>query len=225
MTGNAQLASLLAESDEDRFSAMLAGHVRSAPAATRAAAEEALASSDPRLRDLAAVVLGQVTNVDTGSRAGITDLLLPRLDAEDDPRALASAIFALGHASDPRARSGVVGHAGDRDEGVRLAVAFALPSLGLDDDALATLRLLSTDPDSDVRDWATFGLAESDASDAATIEALAARTDDPHDDTRAEGIFGLARRHDARARPLIDGELARPVHGELIERALDEFDP
>ena len=75
-----------------------------------------------------------------------------------------------------------------------------------------------------MRDWATFGLAQSEAKDSATTEALAARTDDPHDDTRAEGIFGLARRHDPRARPLIERELALPIHGELIERALEELE-
>ena len=107
--------------------------------------------------------------------------------------------------------------------GHRFAVAVALPSFELDDQGLEALRRLTADADSDVRDWATFGLAASDATDASTVRALAARTDDADDDTRAEAIFGLARRRDPRARALIQDELARPSHGVLIERALEEL--
>jgi HEAT repeat protein len=64
----------------------------------------------------------------------------------------------------------------------------------------------------------------SDATDPATTEALAARADDPHDDTRAEAILGLARLRDPRARALIERELSKPVHGSLIEVALAELD-
>ena len=75
-----------------------------------------------------------------------------------------------------------------------------------------------------MRDWATFGLAESDAADGATTEALAARADDPRDATRDEGILGLARRQDVRAQALVERELRRPVHSQLIERALEELE-
>jgi HEAT repeat protein len=91
------------------------------------------------------------------------------------------------------------------DADVRFAVAFALPSLDLDDEGLAALRKLSADPDADVRSWATFGLA---GSDEATIDALVARAYDPDEDTRAEGIGGLARRRDPRAVALVDHERA-----------------
>ena len=102
---------------------------------------------------------------------------------------------------------------------VRLAVAWALPSLGLDDSALTALRQLSTDPDEDVRDWATFSLGQSEATDPATVEALFARSEDPHYDTRCEAILGLAKRHDPRARALVDRELAQPMVGALIVEA------
>ncbi len=84
---------------------------------------------------------------------------------------------------------------------------------------MAALRELSTDPDDDVRDWATFGLGPSEATDVATVEALFARTDDPHYDTRCEAILGLAMRHDPRARALVERELAQPMFGALIEEA------
>jgi HEAT repeat protein len=206
MSNTDPIAALLAESDNDRRWDLLRAFVINETAATREGAEAALVSGAPRAREVAA------------------DVLLPRLDAEYEPNVLASVIVSLGHTADLRGRSGIIGHAEHRDESVRHAVAFALPSLGLDDAALAALRRQSSDVDEDVRDWATFGLAESDAADGATIEALAARADDPHDDTRAEGILGLARRHDPRARARVERELDRPVHGALIERALAELD-
>ncbi len=224
MTNADPIAALLAESDEDRRWDLLRALVSSKTATARAAAEDAFTSEAARAREVAADVLGQVATVDVGAAADLASLLLPRLEAEHDANALASVIFSLGHAADPRARSGVVRHAEHRDENVRQAVAFALPCLGLDDAALAALRRLSSDADEVVRDWATFGLAESDAADGATTEALAARADDPHDATRAEGILGLARRQDVRAQALVERELRRPVHSQLIERALEELE-
>jgi HEAT repeat protein len=128
-----------------------------------------------------------------------------------------------GHTHDERARSAITRLGGHEAVVVRDAVAITLPSFDLDDDSLEALRRLSADSDDHVRDWATFALAESDARDDSTIEALAARVDDVDDDTRAEGIFGLARRQDPRARALVERELRRPVHGSLIDRALEEL--
>jgi HEAT repeat protein len=165
---------------------------------------------------VAADVLGAVACVDPTSASAIADTLIPRLHVEHDASVLDSVITALGHAGDSRARAGVVKHADHPDERVRLAVAWSLPSLGLDEGSLAAMRRLSSDPEAQVRDWATFGLAESDARDAATTEALAARSADPHDDTRAEAILGLARRHDPGARRLIERERSLPIYGSLI---------
>jgi HEAT repeat protein len=219
-----RLTALLAEADEDRRWDLLGAFVQTETSAARAAAERALTVEDPRMRQLGADVLGQVVGLDRDAAAEIAEVLTSRLEVEQDAEALSSVIIGWGHTGDSRARASVLKHAEHADENVRFAVAWALPAPHLDDDSLAVLRRLSADPDEDVRDWATFGLAESDARDLATIEALAARTDDPHDDTRAEGIFGLARRHDPRARPLIERELSRPVHGEKIEMALEELE-
>ena len=224
MTTDDRLAALVDETDQVRRWERLRAFVTSEPSVARVIGEHGLTSDDPRTREVAADVLGSVASVDRPSAAAIADVLIRRLEVEQDAGVLDSVITALGHACDSRARAGVLKHAEHPDENVRFAVAWSLPALDLDDDSLAVLRRLSADPDEDVRDWATFGLAESEARDPATTEALAARTDDPHDDTRAEGIFGLARRHDPRARPLIEHELSRPVHSALIERALEELE-
>lgn len=224
MTTDDRLAALVAATDEDRRWEALRAFVISEPLAARSVGENGLTSDDPRTREVAADLLGSVASVDHPSAAAVADVLIPRLEVEEDAGVLDSVITALGHAGDSRARAAVLKHTEHPDENVRLAVAWSLPSLGLGEDSLAALRRLSADPDEDVRDWATFGLAESEARDPATTEALAARTDDPHDDTRAEGILGLARRHDPRARSLIERELSLPVHGSLIERALEELE-
>jgi HEAT repeat protein len=215
---------LLATSDEERRFALLAAFVTEAPDGAAAEGGRLLTSQEADERELGADLLGQVAAVRPAAARAITDALLGRLEGEADAYVLTSIIIALGHAADERASGSVIALAYHEDAGVRGAVATALPTLGLDEPALEVLRRLSRDAADDVRDWATFGLAESDANDSATVEALAARSDDPHDDTRAEAIFGLARRHDPRARALVDRELARSTYGTLIERARDELD-
>jgi hypothetical protein len=219
-----QLEAIVAETDEERRWDALRVFARGEPSQARAVGEHGLSSGDARIRTVAADVLGAVASVDPASAARIAEVLTPRLEVERDLAALDSVIVALGHTGDPRARVGVLRYAEHPDAEIRFDVAWSLPSFGLDRASLAVLRRLSVDVDDDVRDWATFGLANSDDQDPATIEALAARADDPHNDTRAEAIYGLARRHDERAMSLIQRELARPFHGELIERALEELE-
>jgi hypothetical protein len=100
------------------------------------------------------------------------------------------------------------------DAGVRRAVAQALPSVlgeAAADDTVHALILLSADRDDDVRDWACFALGtQLSEIDSATVRgALAARLDDPHDDTRCEALLGLARRRDTRVLPVLRERLAR----------------
>lgn len=181
MTTDDRLAALVDETDQVRRWERLRAFVTSEPSVARVIGEHGLTSDDPRTREVAADVLGSVASVDRPSAAATADVLIRRLEVEQDAGVLDSVITALGHACDSRARAGVLKHAEHPDENVRFAVAWSLPALDLDDDSLAV-------------------------------------------DTRAEGIFGLARRHDPRARPLIEHELSRPVHSALIERALEELE-
>lgn len=224
MTADERAIALIAETDEERRWDLLSDFVRADPVAARRAGIDLLGADAAPSRELAADLLGQSVTVAADGANEVAEALLPRLDAEADPAALAAAVIALGHTHDERARAPITGLGRHEAVIVRDSVAVALPSFDLDADALDALRRLSADADDHVRDWATFALAESDARDDATIEALAARADDADDDTRAEGIFGLARRKDPRARALIERELGRPTHGELIERALEELD-
>lgn len=218
------LRAFVSEPDEDRRWEMLRNFVPSDIRVARGAGEEGLDARDPRTRQVAADILGVVASLDPSSSSGIADALMPRVGTEQDVDALDALIVSLGHAGDTRARSTVLTRVEHPNEKIRLAVAWTLPCLDLDDRALEALRRLSADRDDDVRNWATFALAQSDATDEATVEALASRTDDEHDDTRAEGIFGLARRKDPRAKGLIDKEMASPTYGSLIDEALEELD-
>lgn len=106
---------------------------------------------------------------------------------------------------------------------MRHAVAFGL--LGLPQRAaLDILISLSTDPQPQVRDWATFGLARRSAADFGALrEALVRRLADPDLDTRAEAIHGLATRGDRRATPPLLEALAGPWPGSdpgIIDEAL-----
>ena len=217
------VARILAETDQETRFRLIGDLVVGRPDFAVTAARELLRSNDPARRILGADILGQVSTVTDEHRPENADLLRARLDVEGNPEALASAIVALGHLGDSRARASVVSLGRHSDAEVRKAVAFALPSLGLDDEALESLGALSRDPETEVRDWATFALAESDGDNDRIREALMERTADPDDDTRAEGIYGLARRRDPRAAGLVEGELARGSRGALIERARAEL--
>ena len=117
----------------------------------------------------------------------------------------------------------------DPDADIRLAVAQALPSVFADPpppDGVRALMRLSDDPDSQVRDWATFGLGSLLAIDSEDIRlALIRRLDDPEGDTAGEALVGLARRRDpeivARVRSLLDaeevGNLTVEAAGELAD--------
>jgi HEAT repeat protein len=223
MTSDGRAAALIAERDEERHWELLINFVRADPEAARQAGLELLSADSAPIREVAADLLRQTLTAATMSANEVAEALLPRLKDETDPAALAAAILALGHTRDERARTVVIRLGSHESVAVRFAVAFTLPRFDLDSEALGTLRRLSRDPDDHARDWATFALAESDARDAATIDALVVRVDDGDDDTRAEAILGLARRRDPRARALVERELRRPVHGELIERAFDEL--
>ena len=68
---------------------------------------------------------------------------------------------------------------------------------------LNSLIELSRDEDSKVRDWATFAIAARDDDGEHVREVLLDRVADSDFDTRSEAIWGLARRRDPRALPLL----------------------
>ena len=119
--------------------------------------------------------------------------LLKILEREQTPQVLNSIAVALGHRRDPQAIEPLIHFKSHPDAFVRLGVVHGLRD---HEHALAiqTLLDLSTDLDTDVRDWATFGLGSLiDVDTPAICAALLARLRDEDGDTRGEAMVGLAR--------------------------------
>lgn len=164
-------------------------------------------------RELAADLLGQFGGRKDGDGEYVwpfADRAVPLLEKLiDDPEAkvVASAVHCLGdyNVFDPiLARLSLAAHA---SADVRWAVACGLA----DADSKAAIDMLialTNDEDSDIRDWATFGLGTQCDLDTPDIrEALARRLDDKDEETRDEAMVGLSRRKDAEAVPYILKEL------------------
>jgi methionyl-tRNA formyltransferase len=168
-------------------------------AETLAAMVELGADERAQGRELAAYVLGQLGTSVPALPAEQEAALRAMAEREDDPFVLSAIICAFGHLGAPAGQDWLLAQRAHEETYVREAVAFALGGRS-GEDTLRALIELSADEDAKVRDWATFALgtlAESD--DPALRDALAARLDDPDEDTRMEAVHGLALRGDTRA--------------------------
>lgn len=187
-----------------------------------------------RARDLGEAINGHPERVD----AALPELaaLLARArpgGPEDDAELLFAVVEALGHAYDERAALLIVplAEAGHPDPEVRFVVAANVAN-GVESEPArarvsAALVRMSTDPADDVRDWACFGLLQLEAGGAEVRDALAARLDDPHLDTRSEALLALARLGDARALPVLLARLtdADDVTLLVLKAAAEWADP
>ncbi|GLW07690.1 hypothetical protein Misp01_28200 [Microtetraspora sp. NBRC 13810] len=164
-------------------------------------------SDEPREREFAADLLGRLAKggdepAADDERTGRSLAALRRLARiEGDEPVLDSVLNALGKHGDQRALPEVLGILGrpgrtptPADPG---ALAAVLPPGH--EEGLALLIAMTADPDADVRDWATLGLAGLEADDARIRDALAARLDDTSLTAVAEAVRGLAARGDERA--------------------------
>lgn len=156
-------------------------------------------------RELGSAVEGKPENVPDA---------LPRLSeilaSETEPQVVAEAVNALGRAGDEQAAQLILNHVriDHPNADVRLAIAMAVPN-GVDRDSacreavIEALITLSRDDNSDVRNWACFGLGNIEASSSAAKDALAARITDSHDTTRCEALLALAKTGDPRVLPAL----------------------
>lgn len=125
--------------------------------------------------------------------------LIGRTLQSPSPAVQQAAVTAAAHLRWETLVEPVIALSHSQDASVRHAVAFALGGR-TDDASIDTLVALSEDDDEDVRNWATFGLGtQCPRRDARVCDALAARIDDPHEETRGEAWAGLAAKGDPRA--------------------------
>ncbi len=161
-------------------------------------------------------------------RARYATTLLALARRETDPNVLCAYVAGFLDLEDPRCLDFVIAHAVHLDPTVRQTVAGVLASHPECSRALVTLLALSVDPEDEVRNWATFGLAQSrlDAahpSAEAVREALHARIEDPHEECRGEAWTGLAIARDPRVVPLIHDALAGRRQCWLVLEAIEEW--
>jgi HEAT repeat protein len=179
-------------------------------------------SACPRERELGANILGQLGPPERPFREESLPVLLQMLSDEIDEGVLQAVAVALGHLADARAVEPLARLRHHPSAEVRYAVVHGL--LGHRAQlAVSSLIELSTDDHAHVRDWATFGLGSQIETDTPEIrDTLARRLADPHDETRAEALVGLALRHDERVvNPLIRELSSEWVGTMALEAALE----
>jgi methionyl-tRNA formyltransferase len=180
-------------------------------------------SDDPRQRSVAAYVLGQLG---VPSRT-FPDECAAELEAmaarEEDPVVLGTIAHAFGHLGPGYGDEVLLSLATHGSVAVRDGAARGLAGRQ-DPRAVEALIALSADDDAEVRDWATFALGTLAELDTPALrEALAARLDDPDEETRVEAVLGLAVRRDPRAvGPALSLLEAGDVHGVWRVHAMEE---
>lgn len=164
-------------------------------------------SGGTRERVVAAELLGRMSlDADQAMRDRCWSQLEGMLAAEqaghDNAVVIAGIAAAFQHLEDVRALPSLLGLAAHPCGDVRFAVAASIPQAcgwRAREDAVACLVRLTGDSQADVRNWSCFGLGQLDADGPEVREALAARLDDEHADTRCEALVALARTGDTRA--------------------------
>lgn len=197
------LHAALTEDDEDLAWGAIAALHQLGNADTCKAARQLCASQDAHERHVGADILGQLALPERTFQEESVQVLLSMLEHEQDPAVLHSIAVALGHRHDSRAIKPLARLKNHPHPDVREGVVHGLMAYE-DELAINTLIELSADPESLIRDWATFGLGTQIKSDTPAIRsALLARTSDEDVDVRAEAIIGLARRRDQHVAELL----------------------
>lgn len=151
-------------------------------------------------------------------------ILANLVETEQSSLPLCSALHGLGHTDNLRALPLIIRHSSSSDPDVRFAVACACGSFGNEQLALDVLLKLIKDGDSDVRDWATFGLGSLSELDTPMIRsALTDALSDSDADVRQEALVGLARRRDAQILPQLLEQLQQPEVDVLTIEAACEM--
>lgn len=149
------------------------------------------------------------------------------LEKEQTPWVLESILFAISHNNQILKKNQILSLIKLKTHRyciVRFALVQALSGLE-QKDAIDALIALSTDRDSDIRDWATFSLGtQIETSNVLISAALWERTKDSVERVRFEAIFGLAKRHDTRIKNVLIQELNRiGEQGSLILESIEEL--
>lgn len=161
-------------------------------------------SSEALKRARGAAILGQFGHTGENQTTLFADesfkVLSDMLESETDPVSLAAIVAAFGHLDNPAIIPQILPFSYHPNADVRLDLAFTLGCFADDERVVSTLIKLMADKDTEVRDWATFGLGVLGNFDSAKIrEALFKNLGDEDEDVREEAMVGLAKRKDDRS--------------------------
>ncbi len=149
------------------------------------------------------------------------------LKTETDKNVISSILYGIGHNNDnltDKQINVICAFKDHKSITVKYALVYAI--LAIDKNkAINTLIELSKDKDSDIRDWATFGIGTQIETDTQIIrEALWERINDTDNTTRLEAIVGLAKRKDENIKDILKKELLEiDESGSLILEAIEEY--
>ncbi len=145
--------------------------------------------------------------------------------ADEAAFVVCSAIYALHHIDSLQAAPHIAPLANHLNDDIREAVAFGLNGVDTSKAHEVLLKLMR-DRNTDVRNWATFGIArQSDIDNSDVRSALVANLADADDEVRYEAAIGLARRRDIRSLKILkqllhddpDDIFAREAAGILLD--------
>ncbi|GGD36439.1 HEAT repeat domain-containing protein [Flavobacterium orientale] len=149
------------------------------------------------------------------------------LKTEKDKNVISSILYAIGHNNDNLTEKQidiVCSFKNHKSVNVRHGLVSAILTIDKTK-PIITLIQLTKDKDSDIRDWATFGIGTQIETDNPIIrETLWKRINDSDENTRFEAIIGLAKRKDEKIKDVLKNELLKiDEFGSLILEAIEEF--
>jgi HEAT repeat protein len=229
------VAARLADTSDESYNAFMnaSAALRADAPAAIGAARDVFATGTAEERDAAAdLVCRMAFDAPSEIHDAIYDCLVDFLATEQagthDESVIAAIVFAFGHVSDERAVPTLVQLATHDSAQVRHAVASSLPGATnyaetAPSAVVDALVQLSSDDDSDVRDWATFSLGQFRVDTPEVRAALVRCMTDSDEDTRAEAFMALAQLRDERVVEPLLAELAKDEVGRLDVEAAGEF--
>lgn len=182
-------------------------------------------SKDPKIRSIGIDILAQLGVTSRPFLKQTLKLYFDLLTIESDPDVLMSLLYAIGHNNDKLNKTQIeklctfsISESNWVKEGLVSALGFVNNVNAID-----VLIKLSNDRLSHIRNWATFYIGQVDRNSKKIKEALWARVNDNHQETKLEAIVGLAKRKDSRVNEIIKRELLDGEYGTLLFEAIIEI--
>ncbi len=173
-------------------------------------------------REIAASILSQF-GYKTKLYRGESIHLLAKLLNDKNEDVISNAIYAFGHRKSTRYADKFASFVTLNSLPIKEALAFTLGGYENQKSIDALVKLMQ-DENFDVRNWATFSLAQITQSNTQTIrDALFKNLSDTELEVRGEALLGLALRKDNRVVDAIIEDLQKPFYGSWIFTAITEM--